>query len=242
MTTKNLVGALCSPSPDPDGPEVQLLIGQMYLNKGQFAQAFGMFAVAAQSGQAQALTMLGRAYEQGWGVKRSVAQAVKYFMAAAEQGDGWACFNLGDLYLSGDGLEENPELAFQYYVQAACKGVSKALNMLGTLCENGMLTAQPDKAQARLYFKAGAEAQDCWAAFNMGRLALEEEDYVSAAQWFECSLPHGFPDYWRTVELFLRVIPMSVFQVIADKAQKLLFAATRSRQYPLDQIGLNTSL
>ena len=108
MQLNDLVGGAPPTGLSPDTTEVQLLLGQMYLNKGEFTQAFGMFAVAAQSGQAKALNMLGRAYEQGWGVPRSVVQALTYFEAAAVHDYGWAHFNLGDLYLSGHVLTSNP--------------------------------------------------------------------------------------------------------------------------------------
>ncbi|GAA09001.1 hypothetical protein ATPR_2005 [Acetobacter tropicalis NBRC 101654] len=222
METNDLVRDTSLTRKQPDNVEVQLLIGQMYLNKGAFAEAFDMFVVAAQSGQPQTLNMLGRAYEQGWGVTRSVAHAIKYFESAADQGDGWACFNLGDLYLAGDGVEANPQLAFRYYVQAARSGVNKALNMLGTLCESGLATGQPDKEKARLYFQAGAEAEDCWAAFNIGRICLEEKNDKKALYWFERSLSYGFPAYWQMLEVFLSKTRLPLFLKVSAKARELI--------------------
>lgn len=233
MLINDLVEEIPSTNHPLDSTEVQLLLGQMYLNKSQFSQAFSMFAVAAQSGQPQALNMLGRAYEQGWGVTRSVVQAVKYFEAAAEQGYGWAHFNLGDLYLSGDGLSHNLERAFQHYVQAACCGVNKALNMLGTLYENGLVTGQPDQETARLYFLAGAEAQDCWAAFNMGRLALEDQKHTSAAYWFEQSLMCGFPAYWIFIKNYLQAKQIQNFSGILAKVHTLLPQYPSSKTSPV---------
>lgn len=204
MSIKELVGALPPTSHTPlDTVHVHLLIGQIQLNNGNAAGAFNLFALAAQSGKPQALNMLGRAYEQGWGVKRSAAHAVLYFQSAAEQDYGWAYFNLADLYLAGDGVPQDTEKAFTYYVQAARKGVSKALNMLGTLHENGSIAGQADLEKACQYFKAGAEAGDCWAAFNMGRILYTHQKYDQAAQWFEYSLPLGFMAYWQALKMFL---------------------------------------
>lgn len=209
----------------PDSAQVQLLLGQMALNKGQFSQAFTLFSIAARSGQAQALNMLGRAYEKGWGVP----QALKYFNAAAAQHYGWAYFNLGDLYLSGDGVPADPEKAFHCYVQAACYGVNKALNMLGTLCENGFGTHRPDREKACQYFLAGAQEQDCWAAFNLGRLLVQEKESNKAAFWFEASLAYGFPEYWSFMHHYLLENPSHFFEKIQAKVKTLLSGSLRHK-------------
>lgn len=219
MQQNSLVGSIVPTSKPPNRIEVQLLLGQLCLNKKQFTQAFNLFAVAAQSGQPQALNMLGRAYEQAWGVPRSIPQAIKYFEAAAEQNDGWAYFNLGDLYLSGDGVPQNTHRAFFYYVQAANLGVNKALNMLGTLCEKGIGEAPPDQTKALLYFQAGANVGDCWAAFNLGRLALEAEDYSTAVHWFDQSIPYGFPDYWIFLKNYLHKSSLPFSKLILQKIE-----------------------
>ncbi|GAN59067.1 hypothetical protein ACI01nite_15330 [Acetobacter cibinongensis] len=225
MPNSTLVGNILSTSQKFDNTEAQLLLGQIALNNGSFVEAFNFFSRAAQSGQAQALNMLGRAYEKGWGVPRSAPLAMKYYEAAATQGYGWAYFNLGDLYLAGDGLLPNPVKAFECYAKAACHGVNKALNMLGTLCETGVGTQPPDKEKARQYFLAGAHVRDCWAAFNLGRLYMQEKDQTTAALWFEASLADGYPDYWSFMHQYLIQNHSQVFRKIQGRVENLLLTS-----------------
>ncbi|WP_086650993.1 tetratricopeptide repeat protein [Acetobacter cibinongensis] len=222
MPKITLAGNILSASQKFDNTEAQLLLGQIALNNGSFVEAFNFFSIAAQSGQAHALNMLGRAYEKGWGVPRSAPLAMRYFEAAAIQGYGWAYFNLGDLYLAGDGLLPNPVKAFECYVKAACHGVNKALNMLGTLCETGVGTQLPDKEKARQYFLAGAHVRDCWAAFNLGRLYMQEKDQFTAALWFEASLAYGYPGYWSFIHQYLIQNESQVFRKIQGRVERLL--------------------
>ncbi|WP_230975543.1 tetratricopeptide repeat protein [Acetobacter garciniae] len=207
-----------------DQVEIQLLLGQISLDKGDFAHAFEMFAVAAQSGQPRALNMLGRVYERGWGVERSVARALDYFEAAAQGGDGWADFNIADLYLAGDGVPRNVERAYEHYLRAARRGVAKALNMLGLMHEKD-LPGGPDPDGARLFFEAAAQGGDCWACLNMGRLCLDGNDMQAAARWFERSLPLGFAQYWLALERVLADADNAVFQNILIEARRRRMAS-----------------
>ncbi|QHI95957.1 sel1 repeat family protein [Aristophania vespae] len=205
----------CAPSlKDLDHVELQLLLGQISLNKGDDRHAFEMFALAARSGRAKALNMLGRAYERGWGVKRNPTQAIKYFDYAAQKGEGWANFNLADLYLSGDGVACDPKQAFAHYVLAAQRGVNKALNMLGILHEQGMVTGKKDFDAACLYFTAGAEGGDCWAAFNRGRLAAEKKEYNDASFWLRRSLSLEFPGSCYAIKDYLENTPSKILHSI----------------------------
>ncbi len=213
MNTDMAVRDISLTGKDLDIVETQLLLGQLYLDSGNFSHAFEMFSIAARSGRPRALNMLGRAYERAWGVPRDVLLAVKYFNAAVWEGDGWAAFNLGDVYLTGDGLPADKMRAYEYYLFAAQKGVAKALNMLGLLHEKG-LYGSPDIDGARQFFRAAGEAGDCWACLNMGRLSLNENDVIGAAEWFERSLTFGFPEYWECLEAFLRAANAPALQRI----------------------------
>ncbi|MFT9015985.1 MAG: tetratricopeptide repeat protein [Acetobacter sp.] len=185
-----------------DTVDIQLMLGQISLDRGDFSRAFDMFMIAAQSGQPRALNMLGRAYERGWGVERNVARALDYFAAAAQGGDGWAEFNMADLYLAGEGVPRHVGRAYAHYQRAARRGVAKALNMLGLIHEKD-LPQGPDPDGARLFFEAAAQGGDCWACLNMGRLCLDAKDPAAAARWFRRSLPLGFDQYWLVLEQVL---------------------------------------
>ncbi|MFW7270149.1 tetratricopeptide repeat protein [Gluconacetobacter sp. Hr-1-5] len=205
----------------PDMVDVQLLLGQIHLDKGDVSRAFEMFVAAARSGQPRALNMLGRAYERGWGVERNIPRALEYFEAAARGGDGWAEFNLGDLHLAGDGVPCDIGRAYEHYLRAARRGIAKALNMLGLMHEEGRPHG-PDPGGARLFYEAAAEGGDCWACLNMGRLCLDGNDPDEAVRWFERSLPLGFPQYWRALETVLAGVGGTCFQhILIDARQRL---------------------
>lgn len=220
---------------DSAGPismeETQLFLAQLHLDRGDEAQAFEMFAVAARSGSPRALNMLGRAYACGWGVPTDHRQAERCFLLASEGGEGWADFNLGDLYLAASSAGHGAEQAFDAYVRAARRGVGKALNMLGVLHERGIGTCC-DPAAAALYFNAGAEQGDCWAFFNLGRQHLEHGAVNDAVRLFAASLPHGFEDYWHAVTRILGALDereaWRPLHDIAEQARCLMESARRA--------------
>lgn len=202
--------------------EAQIALGQMLLDTGDGAGAWEAFAAAARSGDARALNMLGRLAENGWGgLPPAPGRAADFYRRAAAEGSGWALFNLGDLYLRGAGeVPQDDAAAFACYTQAAARGITKAMNMLGMLYEEGRGTAQ-DNVTARVFFEAGAEAGDCWARFNLGRLSLAEGAEAAALRWFEGSLSVGFAGYWRALAAALDDQANPRLREIARRARAL---------------------
>ena len=219
------------PGNNLDRVDIQLLLGQISLDRGDLPHAFAMFATAAQSSRPRALNMLGRAYERGWGVERNVARALEYFEAAARAGDGWAHFNMGDLYLTGDGIPRDLSRAYGHYLRAARRGVAKALNMLGLMHEKDLPNG-PDPDGARLFFEAAADNGDCWACLNLGRLCLDRNDRQAAALWFERSLPLGFAQYWLVLEEVLTDQQRAEFQAIRLEARRRRTACSGATTTP----------
>ncbi|MFT8952072.1 MULTISPECIES: tetratricopeptide repeat protein [unclassified Gluconobacter] len=199
----------------PPQVQAQLLLGQMHVDTGRFADAFPYFEAAARSGHPTALNMLGRAYERGWGVVRNTGQAALYFEEAAQLGDAWAMFNLADLLLLGDGVPKDRARAYRLYVFSAEKGNAKALNMLGLLHEEG-IAGTPDLEGAKIFFQAAAEGGDCWAEINLSRLALAHQDIAAAASCLQRALKTGLPDVCRAI--------IAAVQPYADPALKSIGA------------------
>ncbi|CEF53655.1 tetratricopeptide repeat protein [Acetobacter ghanensis] len=190
---------------DPLPPvEGQLLLAQIYLDRQQMHAAFSMIEVAARSGDAKALNMLGRAYERGWGITPNPLLALQYFEMAARQNYGWAFFNMADLYLSGQGIPRDVPRAYALYVKAAQAGVAKALNMIGLLQED---QSPSGVAAARQYYQAAADAGDCWGALNMARLALQEGDTACAQVFFHKTLETGFDACFIAMKKLLPFMP-----------------------------------
>ncbi|MCP1243756.1 tetratricopeptide repeat protein [Acetobacter lambici] len=203
----------------PSPVEGQLVLAQIYLDRGQMHAAFSMIEVAARSGHAQALNMLGRAYERGWGVTPNPLVAIQYFEMAARQNYGWAFFNLADLYMSGHGPPRDVGRAYGLYVRAAQAGVAKALNMIGLLHED---KSPKGLFVAREYYRAAAEAGDCWGALNMARLALQDGNISMAQEFFQKTLETGFDACFLDMKKLLAFMPAPYgAELIARTDQRL---------------------
>lgn len=176
--------------------EAQLALGQLLLETGAAAEAWDAFAAAARAGEARARNMLGRLAQQGWpGRAPDPALAARLYAQAAEEGCAWALFNLADLALNGTGIPCDPCRAVALYNRAAEAGITKAFNMLG-LCHEEGLGLPRDLEKARDCFRAGAMAGDCWAAFNLGRLALAAGEETAAVVAMQAALRTGFAAFW----------------------------------------------
>lgn len=172
-------GAFCdaplgAPSLEP-ALQAQLYLAQWSLDRGALHEAFSLFAKAAASQHPSCLNMLGRAYEQGWGVPRHPVQARRLFEQAAMGGEGWAFYNLADLCLTGEGGAQDRERACMLYVQAARRGVGKAFNMIGLLYEEGFGPTPANRTYALEYFHAGCTCGDEDARANLMRLRREAD-------------------------------------------------------------------
>ncbi|MCP1270864.1 tetratricopeptide repeat protein [Acetobacter cerevisiae] len=215
-----------SASPAPLSPvTMQLLLGQICLDKGKPSEAFSLFEVASRSGDPRALNMLGRAYERGWGVARNPAAACAYFTQAAADGDGWAMFNLADLYLAGEGVPQDIRKAYSLYISSAQNGVSKAFNMLGLIAENGSLP-ELEPAKAQDFFLAAAQSGDCWGYLNLARNDLSSGRTEAAIKWFSRALEEGFRDVFKALETLLQDHPDPRLRAIAEQAGQRWRTAT----------------
>src|SRR4029078_1877544 len=85
----------------------------------------------------EAINMVGRCYERGWGVPIDAATAVRYYRRAADQGYDWSQYNLGCQYLHGSGVPVDRVEALALFVRAARGGNEKAMNKLGRFREEG---------------------------------------------------------------------------------------------------------
>ncbi|UEM19178.1 sel1 repeat family protein [Skermanella mucosa] len=206
----------------PDIVDAQLALGQLCLDRGgaELAQAVEWFRIAARSGDARAINMLGRCHERGWGVAADPEMAAAYYLKAADRGDAWALFNLGDLHCRGEGVPADDEAAYRSYAAAACRGHVKALNMLGLFHECGR-AVPADAAAARSLFKAAAEGGDCWGQFNHARMLVLDGAIDRALPWFRQALRNGFPDFFRSMAEALADHPHPGLQGLARQASDL---------------------
>ncbi|MBP2296330.1 tetratricopeptide repeat protein [Azospirillum rugosum] len=207
--------------------DVQLALGQICLDRGSAAQAAEWFRIAARSGDARAINMMGRCFERGWGVPADPGQAAACYRKAADRGDAWALFNLADLHCRGEGVPADDAAAYRLYAAAARKGHAKALNMLGLFHECGR-AVPVDGAAARAFFQAAAEGGDCWGRFNHARMLILDGRLEEALPWFRRALDAGFPDFYRCMADALAGHPDPRLRALARQAAAMAEAGTPS--------------
>ncbi len=153
---------------------------------------FSTIVKRAKAGNVEAQLALGKAYEDGKGVKRDFLKAANWYKTALRQGDVEATFRLARLVHRGGGkLAQSPDLAAQLYRRAAQQGHSGAQNWLGFCYQFGFgLTA--DYARAVNWYRKAAEQGYPAAQNNLGMLYLSgkgvSQDLLKAAQLFRAAV------------------------------------------------------
>ena len=118
-------------------------------------EAAKWFRVAAEQGHAQAQGFLGRAYEEGIGVRQDYAQAERWYRASAEQGFYLAQASLGMLYLNGRGLPQDDAEAAKWFRRAAEQNYANAQAALGVMYTHGRGVPQ-HLVIAQMWLRLGA--------------------------------------------------------------------------------------
>jgi TPR repeat protein len=96
-----------------------MLLGDLYQNGGDYAQAVRWYEKAAKSGSPEGQYYLGMAYQRGEGVPQDMAQAIHWYRGAAIGGDRKSQLMLGVQYASGRYVKQNFELAYAWAALAA---------------------------------------------------------------------------------------------------------------------------
>ncbi|HYA81582.1 MAG TPA: tetratricopeptide repeat protein [Methylocystis sp.] len=119
---------------------------------------------------AAALTLIGRMYSEGAGVKRDAKLGADYFRRAADAGDATGAYLYGATLLANAPVTSERKLAKAYLEKAAAQNYGSALNLLGEMAleNNG---AYADFATAAGYFRRGAELGDADAAYALAELS-----------------------------------------------------------------------
>lgn len=170
----------------------QIVWGQLLLKgystvKPDPSAAFRMFKAASTSGDAEALNMVGRCYEQGWGVDVDARQAIAFFEAAAAAGHTWGKVNLAQMLMRAGDPTDRPR-CFALFKAAAEGGAHKAnikaMNSLARFLEEGW-AGQPDPAGAVYWYGKAANLGDHWAQFNLATLLLRHGNAQAADKWLQ---------------------------------------------------------
>lgn len=138
---------------------------------------------AADQGLAAAQYRMGKLYERGEGVPRSIKESRKWTKLAAENGNVKAMHDLAVFYAEGDGGEQSFLAGVEWFTRAAEYGLLDSQYNLGVLYEQGLGVSQ-DQAKAAYWFEVAGRNGDADGARRardiLGRLPVSEANQISA--------------------------------------------------------------
>lgn len=203
--------------------DAQLNWAQMQLDgygtKRDPEAAFRWFGIAALSKRADAINMVGRCHELGWGTPIDYAKAVDCYRDAAEKSYDWAQYNLGCRLLDGRDVGRGPDEAFALFTRAVAQGHVKSLNMLGRCYENGWGCPQ-DLAEAVRWYRRSAEEGDFRGQYRYGQLLLDRGLLDEAVPLLRLAVDNTPADMCREIAVALLQHPAPQVQEIAAHARQ----------------------
>ena len=104
--------------------------GYAAYQRKDYTLAVEKWRVVAQTGKAEAQSLLGLMYFFGQGVKQDYPQAITWLRLAAAQGEGRAQFKLGAMHENGQGFTRDSVKAAIWYTMAAERGHPRASHAL----------------------------------------------------------------------------------------------------------------
>lgn len=150
---------------------------------------------AAELGIREAQWLLGRCYDEGFGVDMSEIRAFSWHLRAAEQGYPPAQTRMGSCYQSGSGVPQDEAEAVAWYRKAADQGYMVARSNLGWCYDTGTGVAT-DEAEAVNWYRKAALQGDDTALYNLG-VHYEwgsgvAEDKTEAVKWYRRAAERGY--------------------------------------------------
>lgn len=169
------------------------------LDEQNYSEALNELTALEKEGDPAALNMLGKMYENGWGVDADAEQAKLYYergarqgdlesvnslralknkafkkefdslLPEAEAGDASAQNRIGEMYEFGQGVDRDPDSAFSWYQKAAEQGNLTAWHNLGR-CYNFGTGVEQDYETAEQWYRKAAEQGHQQAMFFLGTL------------------------------------------------------------------------
>jgi len=133
-------------------------------------EAAKWFGRAAEQGVASAQFNLGVLYKRGEGVAQDDKQAFFWFQVAAEQNFPQAQHNLATAYAEGKGIATSYPKAAAWFEKSAEAGLSQSQFSLGALHERGLITGQPNPAEARRWYERALAQGDTRASERLAAL------------------------------------------------------------------------
>lgn len=184
--------------------EAQAVWAQMLLDDGKAKEGFTWFNKAAAQGHLMALNMVGRCYDQGWGVPVDKRRAAECFRIAAERGLDWGMYNYATALTLGEGVAEDKAAALGWFRKASALGNAKAINYVGSFYEDGWVVVREMGAAADCYARA-AEGGDFRGAFNHARMLMADNRSEDAARWLKRCAESATPAFLQKARAWLSV-------------------------------------
>ena len=155
----------------------QLELGKLIIvdpKLGAPKEAAGYFRSAAEAGDPEAQSLLGRMYLDGEGVEQSDKKAFKWISLAAEQNEPYALDYLGYMYYEGKGTEKSFEKALDCFVRSAEEGNPEGAFNAGSMYVHGEGT-EKDLSKAEEYFLIAADSGDPMALTELAKIYLKTD-------------------------------------------------------------------
>jgi len=151
----------------------------------------------AESGNVDAMNLLGVLYTTGSAVPRDTTMALYWFQKAIDGGSADAMDNLATMYLVGIGLSRDPVNALRWFERSAARGNAHASYSVAVMAEKGLGTGR-NLPLARAMYRRAAES-----GFTPAMVRISEDyargcgtrrDLVEAYAWLQVALQSGLPE------------------------------------------------
>lgn len=155
-------------------------------DQGLYITAFHLAFKAAEKGDPQAHTLIGRLYADGYGGAKNVKLGAEWFARGAELGDAEAQFAYGTLLAEGDGIPKDRAAAAGLFEAAAAQRHPAANYNLALLYLRG--DGKPENPyRAIAHMRFAAEQGVVNAQYDLGTLYATgvgvDPDAFEAAKW-----------------------------------------------------------
>ncbi len=164
------------------------------LAKNDLAGALAKLRQAAKLGSGDAMYHLGKLYDKGRGVPRSLAISASWYRAGADLGHGAAMGALGNMYEFGEGVERHLANALRLYQMASEKDDANGMTSLAFLYATGKGVAREPQL-ARKWYRAAAQKGNRRAMFNLALMQIRGQGgritYSGAANWLKKAVAKG---------------------------------------------------
>jgi TPR repeat protein len=209
--------------------EAQALYAQMLCEgRGVAADAqegLHWYALAANSGHAGAMNMLGRCHELGHGTPVDLERAVAWYRKAAGAGLDWGMYNFAQLLASGRGVTRDRAQAFALYRRAAEAGHAKSMNLVGRYYDEGW-EVERDAAIAHEWYRRAALGGDFRGQTSYASLLAQAGRIDAAVHWLRRAATTATPAFLERLAADLANSPHALLREVAAELRQRASAAS----------------